>query len=274
MAKKKTPIGGTPGAGEQNEHQEFKDKYGFEPTLWTELVGPAGSPDATIRYEALGRLLEKYQAPLKAFLRAVLAKRGIWGEDSINECFHEFVHDKIMRKDLIRKADRNKGHPFRNFLTTCLGNYAKDWVRGEGNRPPTDPLPPGIEGSVPDLPLGCDIEWAHSILQQALAKMFANCLAKKQQIIWTIFERRRVPTLLTGAEVEKLPDTIEFVRRTCGVTLSDKEFSSRQKTGEFKFAHCVRDVLSEICRDAEEIESEMQVFIELLRAIMQGHARE
>ena len=269
MARIKPPSGRSPDAGERNEHQELKDKYGFEPTLWTELVGPAGSPDETVRFEALSKLLEKYQTPLKAFLRAALAKYGVQ-EDWINDCFQSFVLEKVMKKELIQKADRERG-PFRNFLKTSLYRFAIQLWRGE--REPMEPLPPEIEDVVRNLPLDCDIEWARDVLQQALAKMFADCLAKKQQIIWTIFEQRRLGTLLHGAEVELLADTVAFVKQTCGVTLSDQAISNRQLTGDEKFDRCIGDVLSEYCRDAEEIESERQAFIKLLRAMMQGHAR-
>ena len=128
MARKKTPIGSSPVTGERNEHRELKDKYGFEPTLWTELVGPAGSPDETVRHKALGRLLETYQSPLKAFLRASLSKYCIQ-EDWINDCFQSFVKEKVMKKELIQKADREIGR-FRDLLKTSLLRFAIQKYRG------------------------------------------------------------------------------------------------------------------------------------------------
>ena len=102
--------------------------------------------------------------------------------------------------------------------------------------------------------------------------MRAECLKKKQEIIWAVFERRRLGTLLAGAEIEKLTDTVEFLKTTRGVTLSEQEISNRQLTGDAKFRRFLRDVLSEYCRDAEEIEQELQAFIELLGEMMRGNA--
>src|SRR2546421_1129203 len=129
---------GPPHRKQRKPEAEAEDRYGFQVTLWTEMIGPACKGEADARIEALNKLLEKYWPPLKAFLFASLHKWRV-KYDWIEECLQEFAYRKILLKELITKADRNRGR-FRDLLKTALYRFALDKLRREWNSPWREPV--------------------------------------------------------------------------------------------------------------------------------------
>ena len=268
----------SPSASPEEVRQETsaQDKYGFKKTLWTDLVSPVGALDEEARYEVLSELLAKYRPPLKSFLMTSFVWKYHVNEDWVEDCLQSFVLEKIIIKELIKNADKTRGR-FRDLLKESLKNFAIDKYKkefkykdfeselSETHIGQTDPAVVFSE----DPGLGFDIEWARRVLHQALATMKADCSKRNQNVIWAVFERRRLGTLVDGEQVESLTDTIDYIRQHFGLTLTSQDVSNRQITGDRKFARVVRDVLCEYCRDAEEIETELGHFIELLRKAIQ-----
>jgi hypothetical protein len=106
--------------------------------------------------------------------------------------------------------------------------------------------------------VGGDADWALSALADGLRRMKEDCEKKGQQMTWLVFTRRRLEPLYTGKDVESLEETAQAVRAEFGKLISRDEVSNRQKTGEKKLERMVRDVLSEYCPDADEIDDELE----------------
>lgn len=238
------------------------DKFGFLSTLWTLEVIPAGSPDEQARLEALSRLLEKYQSPLKAYLRAAFWKFHL-SEDWINDCFQSFVLQKVMLRNLIAKANRQRGR-FRDFLKRCLYHFAIEELRA--GKEPIEPLDSDFADNavIPGTSAG-DIEWARAVLHEALKRTKTHFQKKRKDCIWAVFERRRLGGLSLKTELESMRETAEFLRRTFGRSFSPQDISNQLKTAERSVNVHVRDLLTEYCRDDEEIKEELARLVDLLR---------
>src|SRR6266404_4273796 len=212
---------GFPQLRKESRNEESKDRFGFEPTIWTAVVDSAGLPDAQVRIGALGKLYMKYRPPLKAFLMTGFAWKFRVDEDWVDDCLGSFVENKLLQPEFFQAVDRERGR-FRDFLKQSLLNFARDKFRAERkHRQNETELPDSDSG----LPRGTthlrptadsDIEWARRVLEQALQAMKADCLKRKHELRWAIFERRRLAPLLDSAETESLEDTISFVKRTFG----------------------------------------------------------
>jgi hypothetical protein len=255
--------------GRSSDHVK-PDQLGFEPTLWTHVVDPARSPDDNVRLPALDRLVRKYQRPLSTFLWVSFRKYGI-GFQWIDSCLQDFLADKIVIGQLLSNADRTRGK-FRNFLKTCLYNFAISQIRSGTKRPDRYPLEESE--SVNELPesvapaevvmVQTDIAWARALLADALRRTKRDCERKGQRIVWIIFKRRDLYPLLHGKQTETLEETAAAVLRLTGCRVSKNQVSDRQTTGERKMRRHRRDILSEYCRDAEEITEEEDRLVEVL----------
>src|SRR2546426_433020 len=84
----------------------------FQPTLWTKVIGPAGSSSPEGR-EALNELCRIYWFPLYAFIRG----QGIDSHKAKDLTQDFFIH--LLENHLVKQADREKGH-FRSFLLSSL----------------------------------------------------------------------------------------------------------------------------------------------------------
>ena len=88
----------------------------FPVTRWS-LVGRAGAGDL----EALEHLLTRYLPALKAHLTA---GRGVAPTDA-DDLLQEFVHQRVLRGQLLARVRQRKGH-FRTWLLSTLDNFAVD----------------------------------------------------------------------------------------------------------------------------------------------------
>jgi hypothetical protein len=258
-------------AGRETSTEQPQDRHGFEQTR-SSVLGPAGHPDDPDRMQALGELFRKYLPPLKSYLKATFQWKFRVSDDWIDDSLQAFSMDKFVKGNLIGKFDQERGR-FRDLLKKALFNFAMDRWRGEhGHRdietewPGTgseDILGPADSGN-PGLALDCDIVWARGVLDEALQKMKAECYEKNQRIVWVIFQRRMLTPLLESRKAESLNETVAFVEKAFGQPLS-RDVSDYQTTGDRKLRRWVRDVLSEYCRDAEQIEEELEDLKQILR---------
>ena len=276
MAKNKTLKDAFPDDGVEAGTSKSPDAFGFESTMWTELVHPAGSPDEDVRVKALGRLLQKYQVPLKNFLAHVTRKSR--SDDWIDDCFQAFVAEKIVGRNLVRTANKDRGK-FRRLLKTSLYHFAVQIIRQDTrdrsvivplidhamNNDMDDSIDPrDLHLEEIDPVLSGDILWAYEVLRNALDMLKTDCLKKKHPLHLIIFSRRRLPILFGDPEIESLQETADFLRSTLLVELSWDEVSNRQKTTERSFLEKARLVISEYSDSAEAIATELRQVCDLL----------
>src|SRR5687768_6670248 len=93
------PAGGSAAVGQAPHHGRW-----FPTTHWT-LVESAGSASDAERRAALGGLLARYLAPMRAYL--IVSKRV--APDRADDLLQAFVADKVLEQGLLRRAERGRG---------------------------------------------------------------------------------------------------------------------------------------------------------------------
>jgi DNA-directed RNA polymerase specialized sigma24 family protein len=176
------------------------------PTRWT-LVGRAGDHDLA----ALDELLSLYRPALLAHLvfgRRIQTQRA-------EDILHDFVADKIIRKNVIAQAREGKGK-FRTYLLTVLDRYSISQLRKDTakkqrpNQPDADPHDPRFPVADRRRPRTGDVEWARRVIDQALDLTENECKQKGQPSFWGVFELRVVGPMLDGI---KAPSFAVIVRK-------------------------------------------------------------
>lgn len=165
----------------------------FPATRWTWLA-EAGDQDDEKRLAALEAFLKLYYPALLRYARLQFRLPP----DRAQDCLHDFILDKVMRKGLLARADRERGR-FRTFLCHALNHHLVDQMRRSAaqKRAPA-------EGTV-DLDLLSEEEihrrlqsgqeqfdhaFFHEAIHETLRRMKSRCLETDRQTLWAIFEGR------------------------------------------------------------------------------------
>ena len=192
----------------ENASPEHAD---FPLTRWT-LVDRAADGSLSVSSEALNELLRRYWPALKTHLISARRIPPHQAEDLVQG----FVVSKVLEKDLIASADRERGR-FRSLLVTALDRYvisqrrASSARRRSSGRPLSDPdmmdqhPAPDAEAST-----AFDVAWARQLLHQTIAAMESQCRSSGRADVWGVFEAR-----VLGPVIEGRPPTDyeELVRR-------------------------------------------------------------
>jgi RNA polymerase sigma-70 factor (ECF subfamily) len=211
--------------------------------------------EAAAKREALGRLLSRYIPPLRAHL---VYRRGLSAADA-DDAVQQFVADKVLRRDLIAQADRERGK-FRTFLLTALKRWLINHLRNEKaqRRSPADANVLDAGERSADLVVAdeaddvFDVQWAREVLSHALDRMQAECERTGRDNVWGVFQYRLVRPLLEGAEpadYQELVSRFQFE--------SPAQASNVLMTAKRMFARSLRAVVGEYARQPEEIEAEI-----------------
>jgi RNA polymerase sigma-70 factor (ECF subfamily) len=232
----------------------------FPTTHWS-LVARAGQDPAEAKRQALGELLTRYLPALRAHL--VYGKR--LSPDDADDLLQEFVAGKIIEKELLARADAQRGK-FRTFLLTALDRFLIDRFREESARKRS----PG-EGRLRALgdqgepwqaetPSGAfDLAWARNVIEQTVRLMRTECEASGRQDVWGVFECRLLEPMLNAAE----PVEYEELVRRFGLQ-SPSQASNLLMTAKRTFARALRAVVGEYARESDEIEAEIRELMEVL----------
>jgi DNA-directed RNA polymerase specialized sigma24 family protein len=231
----------------------------FPTTSWS-LVALAGQDEQT-RREALGELLTRYMPALRAHL---VQSKGL-APDRADDLIQDFVTAKILERDLISRADHQRGK-FRTFLLTALDRFLLNRLRDQGAKKRSasaaaEPLGErdGRLAAGPSPTDAFDLAWARSVLGEALGRMRTHCEASGRTDVWGVFECRVLGPILEGTEP---PDYRELVRRF-GFQ-SPSQASNLLATAKRTFARTLRAVVGEYAGTEEEIEEELGQLREIL----------
>jgi len=179
----------------------------FQTTCWSEIVA-AGTQDASRRREALGEIAAQYWKPVYAYLR----RRGL-SPDQAEDLTQGFFEEIILERELVRRADRQRGR-FRSFLLTALDRYVSSAWRAERarKRRPAGPLL-SLEAadprSMPEPSCGGTPEqiffytWAAQLLHEALSQTEAECRQAGQRKHWEAFRQIVLEPLLGNTDAPK-----------------------------------------------------------------------
>jgi len=235
----------------------------FPTTHWS-LVARAGVDEAERKREALGKLLGRYVPPLRAHL---VYRRRLSDADA-DDAVQQFVADKILQRDLIAKAERERGK-FRTFLLTSLNRWLNNRLRDESaqKRSPAGGVVVRAGERSADLAATDDVtdifdaQWARQVLDHALVQMQAECERTGRGDVWGVFQCRLLRPLLEGAP----PTAYEELVSRFGLE-SPARASNVLMTAKRMFTRALRSVVGEYARGPDEIDLE----ISELRNILAG----
>jgi len=156
-------------------------------------------------------LLQQYWKPVYCYLR----RRG-YGNERAKDLTQGFFEEVVLGRELIRRADRDKGS-FRNFLLTALEHYLKSIHRKNtarkrhtpGKRIPLEGIDPDVVDE-PTQELTADesfnYAWLASLLEQVLSAVEADCRAHGLEAHWGIFRDRVLEPIMNETEPPSLTD--------------------------------------------------------------------
>jgi len=233
----------------------------FPTTRWS-LVDVIRRGDARATREALEELLGRYLPALRAH---VVYRRRIAPHEA-DDLVQEFIASRVLEKDLIAGADRNRGR-FRSYLLKALDRFLIDWVRqarakkrspGEGAIVPLDDQDQSIEWQ--ETPSDVfHATWARGVVAEALRRVRSQCESSRRPELWAILECRLLDPILKGtqpADYEQLVERFDLK--------SPAQASNLLITARRMCARALRSVVAEYAEDEQEIESEITELREIL----------
>jgi DNA-directed RNA polymerase specialized sigma24 family protein len=223
--------------------------WGLFPETGWPLVERAADEGAEGHREALGELLERYLPAL----RARLVQKGTVPRDEIDDLLQGFVTDKILQRDLLARADRQRGK-FRTLLLTALDRYIVSRRRYEKAQKRSADRAVSLDAQEHEqfavdqetASHAFDVAWARTVLDQALKRMQHECEATERGDVWGVFEARVLGPCI---RCEKPMPYQELVTRYRLST--PRQASNVLNTGKRMFARVLRSVVCEYTPERE-----------------------
>ncbi|MHC4511121.1 MAG: RNA polymerase sigma factor, partial [Planctomycetota bacterium] len=170
----------------------------FLTTHWT-LIQEIKSGEDKDR-ALIGLMLERYWKPIYCYLR----RKG-YDNESAKDLTQGFLHEVVLNRGLVQKADRSRGR-FRSLLLTALNRYLVNVKEGETARTriPPDKLVSLDVVDPPELHMMTESNpddfyhylWLSALLDQVLSAVQTSCEQDSLQIHWQVFEDRVVRPIL------------------------------------------------------------------------------
>ena len=216
----------------------------FPVTEWTRLLDPARA-DAI-----LAELCERYWKPVYAYLR----RKGYNNEEA-KDLVQAFFTDKILGKQLVKKADRTIGK-FRAYLRTAVSNYAIDVQRA---KKPTLQLDEQMDKSSdrPGPKDEFDRAWAQELLQQVLADLETECQRNGKIAHWQVFHAWMLESDPQAAKV-----SMGQICRNCGIDDPNKAYNMIANIKR-RFRVILRSHLRPLVDTDAEVDAEIGGFIKI-----------
>ena len=225
----------------------------FPNTQWTELAHATLHGDEAGR-AALESLCRNYWEPARQFI----LQRG-WPPDEAPDLAQSFFLF-FMEKGMLHRAEREKGR-FRSFLQGVLNNFLlteRDRRRAQkrGSGQDHAELEDDTASTAATAEREFDRQWALAIMQSALQKVSAECLAKRGEGVFEVI------SVFIGGKGEFIPQ--EQAAQKLGMpvgTFRAEVHAWRQKLREFLRAEVRRTVSA-----PHEVDDEMNYLWQLLTA--------
>lgn len=247
------------------------NRVSFPTTHWT-LVSRAGGSDPAAR-QALDELLRQYLPAMRWYLCTRRRLDAVEADDLLQE----FVADKVLRRGLVRRADRKRGR-FRGYLVRALDRFFLSWARrttapawaggigvaslSHDRELLSEALRSHQASQAADL---FDIAWARQVLELALHRMRQECESSRRHDLWVLFEARVLaPTIGGRADAEPYREIL----RRAGLTVSAEQAFNLTVTAKRMFRRHLRAVVGEYAVNEDEVDEE----IRFLQVVL-SHAR-
>jgi DNA-directed RNA polymerase specialized sigma24 family protein len=171
-----------------------KGRGRFPTTCWT-VIGDVHPGDEAHNQILIGDLLRDYWKPVYCYLR----RRG-HGNEEAKDLTQAFFQEVVLGRELIQRADPNKGR-FRTLVLTALDHYLANVHRGQcaQKRIPAAKLIPLEQADSSDLPavvhdFTCEesfnYAWASGLLDRMLAAVKGECRSRGMATHWNLFYDR------------------------------------------------------------------------------------
>lgn len=194
----------------------------FPSTHWT-LIHAAGPGDDARSRRIIGELLQDYWKPVYCYLR----HRGHKNEEA-KDLTQGFFQDVVLRRDLIQRADPQRGR-FRTLLLTALNHYLANVHRRQTaqKRIPKQKLVPLEHAEIGELPeavrtIGPDAPfqyaWVSELLDKMLEEVEAECRDHGMATHWDLFHDR----VLRPALEDKTPPPLAELCAKYGIAEATK----------------------------------------------------
>jgi RNA polymerase sigma-70 factor (ECF subfamily) len=149
----------------------------------------------------IGLLLERYWKPVYCYLR----RKGHDNEQA-KDLTQAFLHEVVLNRDLVRRADHTKGR-FRSYLLYALNRYmAKQSIKEKAlKRIPKEKLvsldlvePPALPESIANANAeeSYHYAWLSALLERVLSNVKAECDRHGMEIHWVLFYERIAKPIL------------------------------------------------------------------------------
>lgn len=216
----------------------------FPRTEWTKFGHAIHTESLT------SELYTRYWKPLYAYLRG----RGFSNEEA-KDLVQGFFTDKVLGKELFKRADRTKGK-LRNFLLTAVKNYAMTKQRG---RKPHRGLDHDMDKPVRtgDPETEFNRAWADQLLQRVLKELKQECDRKGKDIHWKLFRQ-----WLVEPDVEPENRRLADISASFGVTNAAQAYNMIANIKE-RFRFILRNHLRPLVDSDAEVEKEIGSFLNL-----------
>jgi RNA polymerase sigma-70 factor (ECF subfamily) len=238
----------------------------FPTTCWDLVEQAAEEPVAKQRAGRLDELLERYRSPLLAHL---VFSKGI-AHDQAEDLLQSFVAQKILKMDLLSRADRTRGK-FRTFLLTSLNNYViSEFRKSQSLRKspgvhallPLDAVAEQVEHKgTPDVSNVFDLAWVREVILETLRRVQKECENTKRKPHWILFEDRLVNPALHGTAPLPYAEMVGRLGFSSPIQAANAVFTVKRI-----FERNFRAVIEEYAGDKTNVESE----INELYAILDG----
>jgi DNA-directed RNA polymerase specialized sigma24 family protein len=243
-----------------DSHQDKTGSNQWPVTDWSDLARTAVS----VGHDAdrLGRLVQKYQDPLRRFL--ILSFPSL--HDNADEILQDFSQDKILKAGWLSRANRTRGR-FRDFLKTSLRNFVHDRLRRQAGAPTSLEvlqIDPAAEQNNDEL---FDLSWVREVLSETLKRMKEDCHTQvrnqpNRSKIWEVFQLRVLQPIFE--DVEPLGYGELVVR--CGVR-SPFEAQNLLATAKRMFARHFGQVIQEYEGCGQPMREEVEHFRNFLATV-------
>jgi len=239
-------------------HQDLTEMGGpgeaFLTTHWTLIQAIKADEDKD--RALIGLMLERYWKPIYCYLR-----RKEYDNEFAKDLTQGFLHEVVLNRNLVHKADRSRGR-FRSLLLTALNRYLINVKEGEKARTriPPDKLvslemvdPPELHmmtGSNPDD--FYNYVWLSALLDQVLSAVQTSCEQEGLQIHWQVFKDRVIRPILQGSK----PPSLSEVCRKRGIQ-DEKKASNMLVTVRRRFQSALKEYVRTTVASDEHIQAEL-----------------
>jgi DNA-directed RNA polymerase specialized sigma24 family protein len=219
-------------------------------TLWTEVVTPAGWSTSPEQRAALGKLLEIYNEPIRAFIAGYVRTRGQNPIHSADDLTNMFVQECLEGKRSFASVDRTLG-TFRGWLKQVLRRFViEQWKAAsrEQHRSVSslDELADSGSGEPDEI---IDREFVRIVMTKARSRHRAPYVERNAEDEYALIFGWLSDNRTSRPSMEELAVALE---RTVGAA---KTCLTRFRD---KFCELILEEVRQIVRNQEDLESEMK----------------